>query len=301
MTSFLGIPFSVSEVRAILASLSLEPLAGALLVYLASVLVYALRLEVVANLGAGARLGFWDALLAHLASIMVNNLTPSARAGGELARAAIASRRGKVPLAIMTSVVVFERVTEAIGVIVVIIVAVAGGLAAGPAVVLLAAVLTALVVVLVTSWDRVVGLAVRKGPRRLVEKLGLEQASGIMKRFLRDRGLVFFAVAAGTAVWLLDALRLYFISLSLGYPMSFSSSIAVSLLYLAVAVVAVTPGGLGIVEGGLVAAFAAAGLPGGAAVAATAVERLISYGLGTLLGVLAASLEGGRRAWRALR
>ena len=62
-----------------------------------------------------------------------------------------------------------------------------------------------------------------------------------------------------------------------------------------------TIGGLGVIEGGLVAALIAFGVAPIDAAAVTAVERIISYGLATAAGAAALSLIGGRALLQAAR
>jgi len=280
-----------------------DALAGALVTYLSSILVYSLRLEVVSFLaGAVSRPSFFRSVEAHLTSILVNNITPAFRAGGELVRAAVCARRCRGSLASVFGVVVFERITEALGVLGLIVLALWLGVAHGyVTLVLVGGLLAAVVLVVERYWDRLINLVERYVPERYRNEIVSETSRWVMRRLLRSPELVIFGVAVGFAVWILDVLRIYFILEGLGVHSSFIKALALSIIYIGIGFVALTPGGLGIVEGGLFAALVAMGVPGEVAAAATLIERLISYGLGTLLGLLAAGVAGGRRLWRALR
>jgi uncharacterized membrane protein YbhN (UPF0104 family) len=62
-----------------------------------------------------------------------------------------------------------------------------------------------------------------------------------------------------------------------------------------------TLGGLGAVEGGLVAGLAAFGVDLPTAAAITAIERAISYGFSTGAGLIVIALLGGRSLWPGRR
>ena len=62
-----------------------------------------------------------------------------------------------------------------------------------------------------------------------------------------------------------------------------------------------TVGGLGAIEGGMIAGLIGMGVSTPDAVAITAVERTMSYGIATLAGFGALSALGGRSLWNAVR
>ena len=286
------------------ATIDVGVLALVIAIYLASVGVYAARLYLILR-RLGIRCSYFDCVIAYMISILVNNVTPAAKAGGEFARVAyISSRAGLQSTALLINAVAYERVTEAIAVALLALYAVLTGIASNMRPLWgLALVTVAGLVVVERYWDRLLEVAARRLPQRYSDMLGLvEAARGMqMRRLLRDRVLLPVAVTLSLLVWVMDAARIRLIALGLGYSLSLDAAIVVSLLYLAVGLVAVTPGGLGIVEGGLAAALASMGIPLSGAVAVTLIERLISYGLGTALGLLALLSTGGRGAWRRLR
>jgi uncharacterized protein (TIRG00374 family) len=115
-----------------------------------------------------------------------------------------------------------------------------------------------------------------------------------------DAASMFASAAWSIVVWILDVTRVWLVAqmfdVSLG-PMQAASLSGVTVL----GSLAPTVGGLGVVEGGLIAALIAFGVPSQTAMAMTAVERGISYGLSTVLGAGALAALGGRELWTAAR
>lgn len=98
-------------------------------------------------------------------------------------------------------------------------------------------------------------------------------------------------------VWALDVIRLKLVALSLNIELSFSLIVTVSILSFLLGALPLTPGGLGIVEGGLVSLLLYLGIPLGPAGSFVFLERLISYGISSLIGFLYLSYYGGFKIW----
>lgn len=99
-------------------------------------------------------------------------------------------------------------------------------------------------------------------------------------------------------VWILDIIRLKLIGLALNLPLSLHIITAVSILYLFLGLLPLTPGGIGIVEGGLISLLLYFGLPFASAGSFVFLERFISYGLSSLIGILYLFYYGGFKIWK---
>lgn len=248
---------------------------------------------------AGVRLRLRDSMAAYLASILVNNITPSARAGGEFMRILYAYVKTAAPPVKLLNTVAFERICEAIPVIALAIVSIAEALLSGdrPLGMLLGFVLIVVATIVgIKYWDRILAIAAKR--------LGFDSqldAEASVRRLISYRGLFAATVALSALVWVLDVLRLYVAALAVGWKAPLLRFALASVMYLVVGILAVTPGGLGIVEGGLTAVFVALGAEPSVALALVMIERLISYGFASLVGLLVVVIGGGPQAWTLLK
>jgi len=270
--------------------------------YLFSTVLYSLRTVIVMR-RMGIPLSLRDAYIAYLLNILVNNITPGARAGGELARAAYIARRYKASLPSLINIIAFERATEAAGIVSLMLIALVYGIfdqRDARYLAVLSSLIFAGLLALYKYWDRLFNFAMAKLEKRGWVKYDASSTMRFSELF-HDHLLLAVSVAIGATVWFLDAVRLYLIGRAIGVHLGVAVYVGVSALYAVVGLFAVTPGGVGIVEGGLAAILIAVGIEPGDALAIALIERLISYGLGTLLGVLGLLAAGGRRAWKTLR
>ena len=255
--------------------------------YLLALLAAGARWQVMVR-AVGGRLAYHHATLATLAAIFVNNVTPTGRIAGEACRIVITRMKGtvSVPLAALASL--GDRLSDVPPLV-------ALGLVALPAlhpatrgrqhaIALGAAIVVAAIVLL--------------GPRL---RTALRSWLVSRRRELRSapvpRSVALSALAWSTLMWFEDLLRLVAVGLAFNIGFSWSQAAALAVIGV-VGGLAPTLGGVGVVEGGLVAGLVMFGLPLDRALAVTALERAISYGFSTYAGGLVVVLLGGRRLIR---
>lgn len=93
-------------------------------------------------------------------------------------------------------------------------------------------------------------------------------------------------------------IRIKLVASALSLPLSMDIIIVFSVLYLVLGCLPITPGGLGIVEGGLVSLLLYFGMSPASAGSFVFLERFVSYGLSSLIGILYLFYYGGFKIWK---
>ena len=251
---------------------------GALLIYLTSVVVVAFRWRLILR-ALGMNTSAWNSGLMYSTGVFAGNVTPARTIGGDAVRVALVRVRTGAPVKVATASVVYDRMSEvpALAVIALIAlpvlhpsVAVLGAIAIVVALLALVPSVRAAIAARVTQWhDAIVGVPV-------------------------GRGSVVAALGGSLIVWLLDITRITLEAGALGVRLTPAQAATITWIRLLSGLVPV-PGGVGVVEGGLVAGLMWFGAPADTAAAATVLERAVLYGAGTCLGGLSLLLLGGRR------
>ncbi len=293
-----GLLTTLADALRLAASANYTYVLLAVAMYYGALLLYALRWKIILSY-MGYDTPLYVLAMALLGGIFVNNVTPTSRAGGELVRATYVAAKRKVPIITSFTSIVYERIVEAIPVLTLAAWALIYSIRAGgwdPKVAVPIVLLTGLIAGAIKYWDRIVDYIITrfKIPHKNSEE---ERIATLM----RNRRLFLAALSISFIVWIQDVARLYVISLSLGWRAPLAVFAGVSIVYLILGLFSFTPGGLGIVEGGLAAALAAIGIPGDVALGIVLIERMISYASSSLLGFLVIVLSGGKEIWKHLR
>lgn len=267
----------------------------AFLVYLLSVYLFAVRWQQVLYC-IGYTLKATDLFPILFGAIFVNNLTPANRTGGEPLRMFWANKRFGISYTDAFITILFERLVEAIPIILLLF----------------------YVLYLFPS------LEIKFLPQKNILTLSSTYllllaflATGILMWIFRERFTVFLkdiqqnwrklnksfipALLLSSAVWILDIIRLQLIALALNLHLSLYIIAAVSVLYLLLGLLPITPGGLGIVEGGLISLLLYFGLPLASSGSFVFLERFISFGLSSLIGFLYLFYYGGAEIWKNIK
>ncbi len=264
----------------------------AILVYYISAVLYSYRWKLVLE-ALKKRVPFSSLVKAMIASIFINNITPMSRSGGEVLRILWLRKKHKISTAIATASVLYERLIEAFPHLIMILLG-ALYLANFHFSVTFLGVL--LLIYLWWKWENIVEWVSKTGKFRLTKEEVKSVAS--LKRNFKLNLAVFLL---SSLFRVLDVLRLKLVTLAVGINLGWWDIVVLSVANFLFGMVGFTPGAVGFVEGGLVGTFLLLGVPAQKAVAATLLERFISYVLSSVVGFLVLTHAGGSEVWRALR
>lgn len=275
----------------------------AVLLYFVMTALYALRLQIIL-LRLGIRISFFDSFVANQLSVAFNNLTPSFRVVGEGARAGYVYLRVGGRLVGVLAAIVFDKIVEALPLVALAVIVLPESLSTtSSAIYTLLAIGISItgIIVAVLYWDRIVNWLIEKARKRgyHIKVSGLERRA--LETLMRDKLLVAIGIAISFAAWLVLALRLYLVALSIGWRVRFYDAVLLTVAYTVISIFTITPGGVGVIEASLTGLFMALGAPADKALAASLVERLISYGIGTAAGIILGLVTGGWELWRRMR
>lgn len=253
--------------------------------HLAGLLVTGQRWRIVTG-ALGCRLTLLRSTLINLAGIFVRNATPTTGLGGDASRIALLRLEGLAfPQA--TASFLYVRIAELPAMFLVFALAfptLGAALHGSAARVSMASV--AIIALLAIGW------AARDRMRSRIAALRV-QAERVRIPWPTFAAAVGYATAAQAET----LLRQIVVAAAFGLPLSLTQSATVTALSIAGGLVP-TVGSVGAVEGSMVAGLMLCGATADAAVAITLVERVISYGLSTLLGAGALAALGGRAVLR---
>ena len=276
------------QVVTALLSADLRWVMVALALYLAAIVAGGLRWQAIVRM-LGGDIRTRHAVLATIATVFVNNVTPSGRLAGEACRIAITRLKGSITLPLGAVASLGDRLSDLPGLAVLGLVSlpVLQPIVGGHVRTLLAAGALSAVVI------AVIGPRVRSALRSWL--LTRRREFGGTPVSARRVALV---VGLGMAIWVEDLFRLMAVAAALDVRLGLPQASALCVMMVVGGLVP-TLGGLGAVEGGLVGVMLAFGIDLQTAIAITAVERAISYAFSTLAGGLAVAWLGGRELLRS--
>lgn len=261
--------------------------------YLLSVYLFALRWKQVL-LCIGYNLKATSLVPVYFGAIFINNITPGGNmAAGESFRILWANKRFGISYTDAFKTVFFERLVEAI-----------------PVLCLLIYILYSFPSLEIRFIPRIDKLVLNSVHILLLTILALALtiwlyregfASFLMKvqknwELFKSSFIPVLLLSCG--VWTLDVIRLKLVASALNIDLSLNLIITISILSFLLGALPLTPGGLGIIEGGLISLLLYLGVPLGPAGSFVFLERLISYGISSLIGFLYLSYYGGFKIWK---
>jgi uncharacterized membrane protein YbhN (UPF0104 family) len=223
---------------------------------------------------------------AIFASGLAMSITPGKF--GELFKAAMLKDEANVPLSLSVPVIVSERMTDLVAIVLLVAIGAARYPVARPAVLIVAALALTALVALARS-PAVMLRAKRLFTHGWLRKLRMPQTDDAAVTFaLLLRGRMLFAgMGLGVLAWCAECVGLWLVLIGLGYGhLSLFAAMFVYALSTLAGAISFLPGGLGATEAGMAGLLALFAVPGGIAVAAILLIRLATLWFATLLGVV---------------
>ncbi|MBR6024014.1 MAG: UPF0104 family protein [Methanobrevibacter sp.] len=243
-----------------------------------------------------------------LVGLAVNNITPSGRGGGEPVRAYIFAREENYPMEETFAAVVADRALDTFPFVVLAVLTIIGMTLyfdLSPAlltVMVVAVVVIVLILILliymsinpafgerVDGW--IIGLVRRfykKNSDELEQKIHnvIKGFQDTMNLVIRNKKVLYYALPLSFIIWIFEILRVYIVFLAFGANISPIVIGEVFILASLAGMIPLLPGGLGAVDGIMIVFYAAAGVSASISAGATVIERLISFWLATILGLM---------------
>ena len=284
---------SAEQYFSVVSTASLGYLFLAFVTYYVSVVIYGIRWKLVLR-GIGRDAPLLELVKAILASIFMNNVTPMSRSGGELLRMAWVSRKANVPPGVSAVSIVYERILETIPVFALFLLGMSYFSSEEPLPFVILGIVGILLIWI--KWDAFVRLSLRLFRTPVTEE-EMEKITSLRSR----HNLNILAILLSSAVWILDVVRLKLITMAFGLNLAWSFIAVVSIANLLFGLIAFTPGGVGIIEGGLIGTLTYFGIPMAFAVSITLLERFVSYIASSIVGFVVLATSGGVELWKALK
>ena len=304
MLWFVGIDKVLDALK--IANLGIIALAVATQVF--TYFLYTLRWEILNKL-ADMDIGIKKLLPIVLVGLAINNITPSGRGGGEPVRAYLLSKSDeKYHFEDSLATVIADRALDTFPFVVLAAITIASmvlffNFDLWLIVVMVLAVIAIIAILImliymcinpnfgqrVDGW--IVGLVRRfyKGNSEKLENQIHESILGFQETMLmlmsNKRGLVY-TLTLSFIIWFFEIFRVYLVFLAFGANVNPIIIGEVFIVASLVGMIPLLPGGLGAVDGLMILFYSAAGISASVSAAATVIERLISFWMTTIIGLV---------------
>lgn len=278
----------------------------AIIIQVATYALWTLRWSITTNaLGISVKKRHLFPML--MVGLAINNITPSARGGGEPVRAYILSKYSKTPFENTFATVIADRGLDTFPFIVLAIITITSmvlffNLPKWIVIVLVVAliiIVVAFILAIIISVDRkfaerfttllvsvIKKISIKRS--RQIEKKALEAINGFqdsIRIMLKDKHILFYGLPLSFFIWFMEIIRVYIVFSAFNADVSLIIIAEVFVIASLIGLIPFLPGGLGAVDGMMIVLYSYAGVSPSISAAATMVERLISFWLTSMIGV----------------
>ncbi|MDK2983218.1 MAG: glycosyltransferase 2 family protein [Thermococcaceae archaeon] len=267
----------VEETLKLVMEAKLEYFLLALLMQILATLAWAFRWRIFLK-RAEVRVRVRDIIIATMVGIFANNLTPGARAGGEPARMYVITKKSNGGYGQVFATIMADRILDVIPVLIFTLLAFKYALS---------------LKVKFSVLNKITALIKRIFPEKFAgieETLEEKLKKSIMdfrKTFLelsKDPVVLGKTLFYSLALWGFMLLRTYFVFESIGYRLELQKILMVQMAGIALGMISILPGGVGITEAVNSALYLSLKIDKSLAVTATVLDRFISFWLPTIIG-----------------
>ena len=229
------------------------------------------------------RLGFREAYTAFTAGILLSDITPARI--GDFSRPLLIRQTADIPTG--TASVVLDRYADLITILLLGTTGLFVLSAAYRSVLLL--LIPCLLILLILPLILVIirpALALKITGYIRIERLRtfVNGVIDVISRMNHPGSLMAKTISLTAFVWLLHALRIALIALSVGYTVSLAELVLLQPLVSALSLIPVSIAGLGLVEGGLAAVLAQMGIPLSAGLSVALLDRMLTVAVHLIIG-----------------
>ena len=303
MLWFIGIDQVITSLK--LANLYI--IALAIVVQVVTYFLYTLRWQIL-NKSADMDVNIKELLPMVLVGLAVNNITPSGRGGGEPVRAYILSNEKNYQFEDTFATVVADRALDTFPFVVLAAITIVAmtlyfDMPTWLLVVMVVAVIAIIIIMAiiiymcinpnfgkrVDGW--IIGLVRRfykKNSEELENKIhkAVFGFQDTMKNLVSDKKALYYTVPLSFLIWIFEIFRVYMVFLAFGANVSLIVIGEVFIVASLVGMIPLLPGGLGTIDGSMILLYSSAGISSSISAAATVIERLISFWMATIIGLV---------------
>lgn len=242
-----------------------------------------------------------------MVGLAVNNITPSARGGGEPVRAYMLGKYTKSPMENAFATVIADRGLDTFPFVFLAIITILYSVLSLtlPEWIVIALIISLIILVIVfiiilfmcineTAGQRItmwlVGVFKRFSRKKHfnIEDKAIKAMKGFqnsMNIMIRDRRVLMYGLPLSFVIWFMEIIRVYIVFSSFGTPVPLGIIASVFVIATLIGMIPLLPGGVGAVDGIMIILYSAAGVPPSISAAATIVERLISFWMTSFIGM----------------
>ncbi len=242
-----------------------------------------------------------------MVGLAINNITPSARGGGEPIRGYILSKYSKTSFEESFATVIADRgldtfpfmVLAVITIISVVLFMSLPVLVVSGLIIAVVALLIIFFVAVYMSLNKEFGKKATLWLVRIIKRISRKEHSKLeanaltaihgfqnsMRTMVKDRNVLMYGLPLSFVIWFFEIFRVYIVFLAFGVNVSPIVIAEVFIISTLLGLIPLLPGGLGAVDGVMIILFSAAGVPPSISAAATIVERLISFWMTSIIGI----------------